>query len=451
MDRRFSKVVSVVERMERLYSAKYGLVNNVYVDERKMNVVTGHYSYIMGNIVPMSGTIVRKSTNKIIAEGSAIALDEKRGKIRAFGEFVERYCGLYNEIESVENCIFDSFNNMQTKGLHCLNLSTLNHFSEEYYKDPEFLFEEYSSASVISWMEGEDIVHGKKTWLPLQKIFLEYPLPKEELLYIPRLSTGLSCGSSYEQAILGGIFEVVERDSFMLTWLLKIPGIRIEMENIRNESLGILYRHILNYLVGEDELLLYDISKTNGIYTILACLRNNLPNAYGLIVSAATHIDPEVAVFKALEEVCQIQNFAYIALVSDEKKNYQNLRREDIDTLHKHSYYYSSGKNNKKMDFISSSKESIRLSDMVDYAKKSHRENLQYMLKLFRQQEQPIYVADVTKAEIRDVGFWVFKVICPSYLDLEINHRFRQFNSSRLQMFQEEDGVKINDEPHPFA
>lgn len=197
-------------------------------------------------------------------------------------------------------------------------------------------------------------------------------------------------------------------------------------------------------------MFIYDISKTDGVYTVLTFIRNDLPDTYGLIVSAASHTSPKMALLKSLEELCQVQGTAYHKLVNDEKKECQRLEKQEVDTLHKYFLYYSTGRHSRNIDFISASDECIRLSDMLDYSKSSNKDNLEYVVHLFRQYKQLVYLADITKPEIRMSGFLVLKAIIPSYVDLATNHRFMHPKSSRLQQYQKKYGSELNDNPHPF-
>ena len=436
--------------MERVYSHKFGLSNyKTSTDRYTLSVFLKNHQLKAGNTIPMHFSMTQIN-NHDIGLGGATSLNSMKSQIRAYGEFMERWCSDCDSDDFTDNMLFDSYDNLTAKGLACLNLEELIPFEDHLYDDPMFPMPKYHTSLPISWISGIDLINDATTWLPAQKIFLRYPSPKEELMYIRRISTGLACGSSFRQAALGAIYEVVERDSFMLTWLLKIPGTTIEIDSCRNKELKPLYNHICKHLTGEDKLFIYDISKTEGVYTILAFIKNALPSAYGLVVAASSHADPEVALLKALEELCQSQSFAYSNLLGEQGKEYQQLKIQDIDTLHKHFYYYSTGKHSNNIDFISDSKKCVRLSQMESYAQDSEKVSLEYLVQLFCQKEQPVYLADITKPELRFNGFHVLKAVIPGYVDLETTQHAKQLKYNRLQKYKEELGAEINKAPHPF-
>ena len=450
MSRTISTADKKPNEMTRFYSRKYGLANSFKeISMNHLSVSTEGYSIAIGNVIPMWNTVIGNARVGLW-EGGAVALNRERSRVKAVGEFVERYCATCDGSLHVKKMIFDSFDNLNEKGVHCLDQHDLIHFEDRLYEDPEFPLSRYFSNLPISWVEGENLISGNRVLLPAQKVFLSYPLQNMEQFHLWGLSTGLACGMDFSQAVLNAVCEVIERDSFMLTWRLKISGKRIEVTNVRNEELIALYSHILKHLVGEDELHIYDISKTVGVHTILSFIRNNLPDAFGLIVATASHPNPEIALLKSLEELCQTQVFAYSSLIKDRERECQRMKEQDITELKKHTLYYSTGRNSRNIDFISNSGENIRLCDMADYSHGSDKESLKYLINQFKSKKQRVFIADITKPEIREEGLCVIKAIIPGYVDLDANNRFKQLKSSRLRMYQKQYDVEINYAPHPF-
>jgi len=443
---------STLAAMEKLYSRKYGLINTLEVNTTKcLNVSRTDGTFTLGNVIPMYRPIAmrnkRSEKQSGTADGSSASLNPVKAKIKSIGEYIERFSSTYTQGEGHDGLIFDSYDNLTAKGVPCLDFSKLLHLEDSLYEN-SIGFSKYSIYHSISWIKGRDLINDSDIWLPAQKVFIKYPYdyPEKEKLYVWGLSTGLACGSNYEQAALSAIFEVVERDSFMLTWKLQLSGVRIEMDSITNEDLRELYSHIKKYMVGEDELFIYDISKTEGVHTVLTFFRNNLPDAYGIIVSAASNTDIEIALLKSLEELCQSQAFAYSTIMTDD--TIKHLHIEDVNSLHKHFFYYSTCRHNGNINFISASNKSVLLSKLRKESSSTHGFN--HVINLFRKNNQSLYISDVTKPEIEGIGFKVLKAIIPDYLDLDIDYNLRQLKYNRLKMFQEMNSAKLNNNPHPF-
>ena len=438
-------------KMERLYSRKYGLVNHLITsDLRHLQVIDGANRYTVGSTIPVYLTIASRNQDIDSEPGGAASLIRDKSRVKALGEFMERTCGfIENNVEASNAMCCDNYLNMKSRGMECVSVDELVHYGDLLYNDPAFPFDKVCRSTSIKWFKGFDLNSFMPVWLPAQKVYLTRQFIDEKL-YCYGLSTGLACGENLYHAALGAIYEVIERDSFMLTWLLSLPGVRIDMDTIRCKELKETYKHINKHLTGKDRLYIYDISRTDGIFTVMTYFRNDLPNAFGLIVAAASHVRPETAILKSLEELCQTQHFAYSHFYKDEKKEMQSLRKEEINTLHKHTFYYSTGHRSKNIDFISRDDKCIKLSDMSDKTFTGYEDELDYIRDCLMKKNCYAYLADITLPEFRGLGFCVVKAIIPGYNDLTPNHNFRELCNPRLLTHQIASGNPLTDNPHPF-
>ena len=66
----------------------------------------------------------------------------------------------------------------------------------------------------IDWIEGRSLPDGEAVSLPAE--FVWFPPPTQR--YRPAITTGLGLGNSPIEAVLAGLYEVIERDATMLAW-----------------------------------------------------------------------------------------------------------------------------------------------------------------------------------------------------------------------------------------
>lgn len=444
-----SKKNVVLQAMEQIYSSKYGLANQITVNDCDYaKVKVGSNSYVLGNVIPMYRTHV-ENTNKSLASGGGVSLNKEKSKIKAYGEFIERFCGINYLGDHDKKIIYETYKKLSCS-CECLDMTDLIHFENNLYENSKFPLVKYTENSILSWVSGKNLTNGKDTWIPAQKAFIGIELLNGELPHIPWISTGLACGSNYINALISGIYEVIERDAFMLTWQLKLFGRRIIVDNMTNSELNSLYEHIITHIAGEDKLNIYDISRTEGVYTILTFIRNDNPDSFGLITSAASDVNPEKALLKSLEELCLTQEYAYKELIKDTEKKYQTMKKSDVSDLHKHILYYSTGRRSCEFDFIDKSDCFIRLSEMKEYVNGSNDNILDYIINLLKKDNKTAYSVDLTRKEIKSCGLSVVKAIIVGYNDLEYNHNCRQIKNKRLEYFKNKYNRSINDTPHPF-
>ncbi|MFC6976398.1 YcaO-like family protein [Halomicroarcula sp. GCM10025709] len=74
--------------------------------------------------------------------------------------------------------------------------------------------ESHTSEPPVAWVPGEQLASGTAAALPAETVF--YPPPSERVR--PATTTGLGLGSSGTDALLAGLYEIVERDAAMLSW-----------------------------------------------------------------------------------------------------------------------------------------------------------------------------------------------------------------------------------------
>ena len=118
--------------------------------------------------------------------------------MKALGEALERYCaGVYRGSEFT----------VAPERTRARPVSPSRFVRPDDYQalDPE---------TPIPWVSGVDLRTDEAVSLPAE--FVHYPPPTEQ--YKPAITTGLGLGNSGAEALLSGLYEVVERDATMLAW-----------------------------------------------------------------------------------------------------------------------------------------------------------------------------------------------------------------------------------------
>jgi ribosomal protein S12 methylthiotransferase accessory factor len=115
--------------------------------------------------------------------------------MKALGEALERYCaGVYRTGEMETGPPATTEDVVKPSAFVC-----------ETDPDPE---------TEIHWIEGENLATTGRVKLPAE--FVHYPPPTKR--YRSPITTGLGLGNSSVEALLAGLYEVIERDALMLSW-----------------------------------------------------------------------------------------------------------------------------------------------------------------------------------------------------------------------------------------
>jgi ribosomal protein S12 methylthiotransferase accessory factor len=143
--------------------------------------------------------------------------DWDRAFMKALGEGLERYCaGVYRQSEFVVA--------PETNRARPVSPARFARPAGYRHADPE---------ERIPWVEGEHLATGEDVSLPAE--FVHYPPPEER--HRPAITTGLGLGNSGVEALLSGLYEVVERDATMLAWYSTFEPLGLDIDDERFATL----------------------------------------------------------------------------------------------------------------------------------------------------------------------------------------------------------------------
>lgn len=158
----------------------------------------------------------------------------------------------------------------------------------------------YYLDSEIAWCEGWEMFRGKKIWVPACAVYHPY-VTNGDLQLFRYNTNGLASGNTIEEAILHGMFEVIERDAWSLA-----EERRIANADVTVDSNSIPGKMLESFRKQGIEIFLKDITSDVGVTTIGAAsddIKTKDPEM--LTIGVGTHLDPEIAAVRAITEVAQ--------------------------------------------------------------------------------------------------------------------------------------------------
>ncbi|ELZ99338.1 YcaO-like family protein [Haloferax sulfurifontis] len=151
-----------------------------------------------------------------LAGGAAAGWDE--AYMKALGEALERYsAGVYRTSEFA----------VAPAASRPAAVPPSRFVRPDSFRDPD-------PEEPIQWVEGEDLATGATVSLPAE--FVHYPPPSER--HKPSITTGLGLGNSGTEAVLSGLYEVVERDATMLAWYSTFDPLGLDVTDETFETLA---------------------------------------------------------------------------------------------------------------------------------------------------------------------------------------------------------------------
>ncbi len=222
------------------------------------------------------------------------------------------------------------------------------------YIDPETLIlpretQQFSSFE-IEWSTAFDLIDQKEYYIPTNAIYHPY-VPENGCRALFKGNTnGLASGNVIEEAILHSMFEVIERDAWSLYELTRKNSKQIDLNSIKSDLINQLLDKFQNNGI---EIRLIDITADIKVTTVLASADDTLTKDAGLLsIGIGTHLDPEIAVLRALTEVAQ-SRATQIQGAREDTVRADIVRKVGYEkTKKKYKHYFNDNKNLINFDSI---------------------------------------------------------------------------------------------------
>lgn len=382
------------------------------------------------------------------AIGGGAATTRELALAKTVGECVERYCAAIYDKQQFPLCSY------KEAPFACVHPGRFALYRADQYSHPEFDFDEFTEDAPVRWVQAANLATGAQEAVPASMVFVPYFFYEngDETPIVQPISSGLSCHCSFEEAVVGGICEVIERDNFMITWQAKLSR-----RKIRKQSLSAKNRDLIRRFeeVGYD-IHLMDISNETTITGILAVATHTKTDFVPLVVAASVALSPEEAVKKALEELAHTERYAY--QIKNElprlapHPEYDNV----LGQVHHVNFWVNPGVS-EHAAFLYGSEETMDFADLVDHSQETAAEEMTRLVSLIKNSGYEVLVTDITSSDIRSLGMTVIRAIIPGYHPLFMGYHKRPLGSERLWTIPQKLGFEGlvpggNDYPfpHPF-
>lgn len=269
----------------------------------------------------------------------------------------------------------------------------------------------------------------QRVWIPESVIPLAQP-PDPTPLLAEITSSGLAFGRTLMDALWGGLRELIERDSAMISWWCRCPAkCLVQLE--RQPRLG---RYVEQLSRRQITPYLFDISQDIPIPTVICLLRSERYPYW--TVGSACHSDPIQACLKSIDEAVSVR------LMLDREPNASlPCGSEPANALERGLFYGLEASDRPFAYLFNSPIAPVELwsrqawikdiSELVSYL----ATDLGYT---------PLW-KDLTTAEVTSTGF-VIRAIVPELIPL--SQEFKWLDTPRLDKFRSQEW---NPYPHPFA
>lgn len=317
---------------------------------------------------------------------------------------------------------------------------------------------EASRGGVWWWVWGYSFLQDRPILVP--KLLAYYSLGDEEG-FVYETSNGCALGGSLVEAVFHAIMEVVERDSFLITWYAMLPLPRLDLYSADDQELHLLVDRIRE--VAGYDLYFYNSTMEHGIPSVWAIAKNKSTQGLNLICAAGANPDPVKAVKSTIYELAGMMQ-GHGEKLTERREKYERMLQDPskVKTMEDHGLLYGLPEAEERLNFLLDPNRPIRTftEEFAQTPKNLDlKDDLEDILARFRQLNLEVIVVDQSSPEIKRNGLSCVKVLIPGMLPMTFgDHLKRVKGLERVLNIPQQLGFtkqrlsyeQLNPFPHPF-
>ena len=209
--------ISLPNRLENLINPYFGVIKGI----EKLDIISIPKATANQPIISFSELsnyrLYQSGKETLISYGKGWS--DKDSLYSAAGEAIERYssyCWQPNKLIRA--------NRASVQGICPRKLAI--------YKDYQYQlipYVRYQDELILTWIKGEAVLSQKQIFLPALAIFSDWEESNKEPRIFEYTTSGLASGISQDMAFNNALLELVERDAFILFWMLRLKGKRLNV------------------------------------------------------------------------------------------------------------------------------------------------------------------------------------------------------------------------------
>jgi len=381
------------EPWEDLVSAKVGLVTELSPQVRGAEEPVPPYLYT-ATLSHFDFRTVERQERLNAGKGRT----EREAKLAALGEAVERYSAYHWDRGRTFLAKWADVRDAAIAPIECVL------YADDQYARPDFPYRKWQADQEVTWISGIELPQRTEVALPASLVYLVHPLPRPEDYFAAITSNGLAAGASLDQAVLGGLYELIERDALLVTWMNRLPAIEIAVPD-GGSAAAYVIRHYARFGVTVRAFAL----RTDQLPTVVMAIAfDSDPSMPARLIGMGCDVSPSAALDKAIFELCQARPSEAIRFRSNPPAG--RLRTyEDVVTLEDHPAFHGVPEHCHETEFLWSTGEKIDLGAFVDPTAGQAQQNLDLCVARLAGTGHRVAYAEIAAPDVASVGYHVVR------------------------------------------
>jgi ribosomal protein S12 methylthiotransferase accessory factor len=434
-----TKRADSLARLESAVSCYTGIVHRCYEVHTRPN--SGQFALVNTSLANADVILGDpEATGAVLGSGA----NSEDAFVAAVGEAIERYALSYKPRDQL---VVGRARDMNGLAVEPSRLA-LHHQTQ--YEEDDFPFAPFTVDTEIAWVPALNLTRMTPALVPAHRCWFVFshdePLPGSRICITS--TNGMACGPTMIESVLAGLMEVLERDAFMLTWYhrLSLPLLEWNLPGTVGQP------NPESLIPIGTRLSVIDLSGFHGVPSAFAMLRGTPPDPVVVNLGGGKGWNMATAYMKAVAEACSGRLWLSTRepTVGDDDSS--------IVDMHHHLEYYADGRLNGQLAFLDGGAECRPVSECPALRFADLGCALAALVGRLSKLGVDCYAVDMTPPDVRELGLYVVKVICPELRDIDSVHRWRFLGGDRLLNGPCQHGLgplktqlsELNHDPHPF-
>ena len=381
-----------------------------------------------------------------IAAGKGLTDDQAMRA--AFGEAIEHYCAAQVDEPATRLARWEDL-----KG-EAISPPEFVLYADSQYARPNFPHHRWKESDELTWTMVRELPSGREVPAPTVLVYLNSSMPRVEDRLTFATSNGLAAGPDVEFATLNALYELVERDGFLITWMNKLPAPEVDFAGVDGLAADIR-RH---YSAFGTNVRSFNLTTDLPICVMMSIALDTTGKGPAATVGLGCNLDPKVALLRSLLEVCQTHP-GEVRRFAEQPPAEQLKRYEDVITLMDHSAFLMIPEHLSEFSFLLDHGRTQSIGDLANPAGGNVQADLATCVDVLTQKGCRVAYADLTTPDIVPFGMRVVRAIATGLQPMHFGFGQERLGGRRLYDVPQLMGYAtaprtekdLNPCPHPLA
>ena len=386
---------------------------------KKVQGIKGDFThnYTAGHSARLHGHTIESLRLQTRDQSGGKGMTFQQAQASALCEALERFSAIQTGHEPQH---IESFHSLKENAIHphsIMLFSTKQYDEKERWNEQQsghfqLVPEPFDESETIPWTPAWSLTHQTVRYIPSFCCYFGYNGPESK--YGKADSNGLAAGNCIEEAILHGLFELIERDAVSLWWYNRTRRSSVDLFSFNDPFLSSMINRYNE--LGRD-LWVLDLNHDLNIPAFVALSRNRNGRAEDILMGFGAHVDSTIAVRRAVLEV----NQALPTVLRDQSEREKQLLPDFADAI---NWWNTASLKNQPYLAPDSRKKQSKAMDYPAFDCLNLGETIEQIVVLLAQQGLETLVVNLTRP---DVALNVVRVIVPG-----LRHFWRRLAPGRL-------------------